>query len=147
MTTFIPRIPHYDTRVRESFDDQPFGAHVGIMIDTLRPGFAELHLDKRPELVQQLGFFHGGLIGVLADNATGAAMMTLLAENEGMLTVEYKINFLSPATGDRLIARAEVLRHGRTLTTARCDVFSVENGGEKLCATTLFTLIKIGGDA
>jgi uncharacterized protein (TIGR00369 family) len=144
LSDFQPRIAHYAERVRASFDAQPFGQHIGMELAAVRPGYAECRLRRRPELTQQLGYIHGSLLGALADNAAGIALMTLLAENEGMVTVEYKINFLTPATSEWLVARGQVLRTGKQLSVSRADLYCGDDAESGvLCATGLFTLMTL----
>ena len=99
----------------------------------------------RPDLTQQHGFFHGGLVGTLADNAGGYAAYTLMPADASILTVEYKINLLAPADGDLLIARGNVSRSGRTLTVCRSAVHVARSGTETLCAEALVTLMALPG--
>lgn len=138
---FQVRNPNYKAHVRLNFENQPLAQLIGVQISDIEAGNVTLEVPFRPELSQQLGYFHGGVMGMLADNAAGMATMTLLNEGEGLVTVEYKINFLSPAVGDRLIARGEVVRSGKTLTVCKVDIFARTNLEEKCCATALFTII------
>lgn len=106
-------------------------------------GIVELRLRFKPELQQQNGFAHGGVLSYLADNALTFAGGTRLGV--AVLTSEYKINYLRPAVGEWLVARAQVVYAGRTTATCRCDVFSVDaQGVEKICATAQGTIAKIG---
>lgn len=102
---------------------------------------AQLELAVRPELTQQHGFVHGGVLSYLADNALtyagGAAF------NSDALTSEFKINYLRPAVGERLIARSCIVYAGRTQAVCRCDVFAIKDGEEKLCATAQGTINKV----
>lgn len=103
----------------------------------------ELRLPLRDELRQQNGFAHGGVISYLADNALTFAGGSRLGI--AVLTAEYKINYLRPAVGTALVARAGVVYAGKTSATCRCDVFSVlEDGTEKICATAQGTIAKVG---
>lgn len=133
--------PAFATRVRESFARQPFMATLGAEIASVTPGQCEIRLPYRPGLGQQHGFFHGGVVGTLADNACGYASFTLADADSSVLTVEYKLNLMSPAAGEVLIARARVLRPGRTLVVAQADVLVVIDGREKPVATALATLM------
>ena len=99
----------------------------------------------REELTQQHGFFHGGVIGTLADNACGYAAFTLAPADASILTVEYKINIVSPGDGERLVARAKVARPGRSLVVCQADIHAVKGGAEKLVATALGTLMLMHG--
>lgn len=141
MTAFNPRNPDFERDVRDSFARQPFMATLGAELLAVGPGRTEIALAYDESLSQQHGYFHGGVIGTLADNAGGYAAFSLMPAGMTVLTVEYKLNIVAPATGERLISRGQVLRPGRTLTVTRSDVFAVDGGAEKLCATALQTLI------
>ncbi len=147
MTLFEPRDPHFERKVRESFVRQGFMGFLGVTLAAVEPGGCEMHLPFRPEFSQQHGFFHAGLIGTLADNAGGYAAFSLMDRESSILTVEYKLNLLAPGDGELLIARARVLKPGRTLTICRSDVFVIKGGVEKLCATCLMTLMAMAGMA
>ena len=123
--------------------EQPFSVLLGAELTAFEPGRAELTLPVRREHLQQHGFVHGGAVSYLADNALtyagGSALPGL-----GVVTSEYKINYLRPAVGDALIARASVLYAGKTQAVCRCDVFAVKDGNEKLCATAQGTIVTLG---
>ena len=141
MTGFEIRNPEYERDVRDSFARQAFMTTLGAELLLVGPGRTEIGLAYDEGLSQQHGYFHGGVIGTLADNAGGYAAFSLMPTGMTVLTVEYKLNIVAPGKGERLIARGEVLRPGRTLTVTRSDVFAVEGGKEKLCATALQTLM------
>jgi len=142
---FEPRTPRYQARVRDSFDRQGAMAHIGARIERVAPGEVDIAIDFRPELAQQHGFFHGGVVGMIADSAGGYAAFSLMPEDATVLTVEYKLNLMAPADGTRLVARGRVLKPGRTLTVARVDVAVLKDGQETLCATLLQTLMTLAG--
>jgi uncharacterized protein (TIGR00369 family) len=121
---------------------QPFSRLLGAELAELGERRAELRLVIRDEHRQHLGSAHGGVIGYLADNAMAFAASEGLTVN--VVTAEFKINYLRPAVGDRLIARAEAVGAGRSLTVARCDLYTVEAGAEKLCATAQGTISRLG---
>lgn len=135
--------PAYAQRVRASFYGQRFMGLIGATLSALTPGRCEIHLDFKPELTQQIGYFHAGIIGTIADNAGGYAALTLTPAGMEVLTVEYKINFMAPGQGEALIARGQVLKAGRTLIVCRSDVFNVKAGRESLAATATLTLLPI----
>lgn len=145
MTTFNTPNPHYAARVRDSFSRQPFMHHVGAAITLLEPGACDVALSHDPNLTQQHGFFHGGLVGAIADNASGYAAFTLAPSDFSILTVEFKVSFLSPAQGDSVLARGRVIKPGRTLVVSRSDIFAISRGVEKLVATALVTLMLMEG--
>jgi uncharacterized protein (TIGR00369 family) len=141
MTTPQPRNPDYADRVRDSFGRQAFMATIGAELTDVAPGHVEMRLPYRPELGQQHGFFHGGVIGTLADNAGGYAAFTLMSPEDSILTVEYKMNIVSPGRGDALVAVGTVLKPGRTLTVCEVKVYAETAGERKLCATAICTLM------
>lgn len=141
MANFEPRNPNYATVVRFSFHRQPFMAHIGATLVSIAPGACEIGLDHRPELTQQHGFVHGGAVGAIIDTAMGYAALSLAVPSSSVLTVEYKLNLVAPGDGDRLIARGEVARAGRTLIVSRGEVFAVKDGEETLCAVASQTVM------
>lgn len=123
------------------FDDQKFIHHLGVEISQLSEGYCEMTLDYDERWSQQYGYFHGGVIGTLADNVAGAAAATLMEGQGNCLTSEYKINLLTPAKGERIIATGKIIKSGRSLKVVESNVY-VMNGSERHhCATALVTLI------
>ena len=127
--------------VRGSFARQGLMRHLGAEITALVPGECEIRVPYRAELTQQHGYFHAGVTAAIADSACGYAAYSLMPANYSVLTVEYKINLVAPAAGEILIARARVVRSGKTLKVCAADVFAVNDGAETLCATTLSTIM------
>jgi uncharacterized protein (TIGR00369 family) len=109
--------------VRESFARQKAMALIGASLAAVEPGRAEVKLPYRAEITQQKGYVHGGIIGMIADNACGYAAYSLMPPSASLVTVEYKINILAPARG-ALVARGEVVKAGRTLTVTRAEVYA-----------------------
>lgn len=131
---------------RRILGEQPFSVLLGAQLTAFEVGSAELSLPVRREHMQQHGFVHGGVISYLADNALTYAGGSVLPR-PGVVTSEYKINYLRPAIGETLIARASVHYAGKTQAVCRCDVFAVKDGIEKLCATAQGTIVPIGAPA
>ena len=142
---FQPKDPDYAARVRASFDMQQAMRLIGAELAELEPGFAEIHLPHRPEITQQHGYIHGGVVGMIADSAAGYAANTLTPHDTSVLTVEYKLNLLAPADGQRLVARGEVIKPGRTLLITRAEVFAVRDEKWTLCAVMQQTIIAMHG--
>ncbi|MFF0063544.1 PaaI family thioesterase [Streptomyces sp. NPDC005279] len=135
-------------RIQDSFDRQGLMSHLGARITHIGPGRVHIELASRPEVTQQHGYFHAGATGAIADSAGGYAAYTLFPEDADVLTVEYKINLLAPAVGDRIEAVGTVLKAGRTLTVCQLEVFGVRNDGErKLVANGQQTLIRVNRPA
>jgi uncharacterized protein (TIGR00369 family) len=145
MARFEIRDPDYVQRVRDSFDRQGVMAFLGASLARVEPGECEIRLPYRPEITQQHGYFHGGIIGTISDSAGGYAAYTLMPPESSVLTVEYKMNLLAPGDGELLVARGSVLRPGRSLVVTRVDAFVVKDGRETLCATLLQTLMTMHG--
>ena len=141
--TFQPRFSDFESKVRASFARQKFMATLNAELTRVEPGFCEIVIPYDESITQQHGFFHAGIVGTLADNAAGYAAFSLMEENSSILTVEFKLNLLSPADGDVLIGRSQVMKNGKTLTICRSDVFVMKNGVEKLCAACQSTLIEL----
>jgi uncharacterized protein (TIGR00369 family) len=140
-----PGDPDYEARVRASFGRQKAMAFLGAEMTRVEPGFVEIALPYRAELTQQHGVFHGANVATIADSAGGYAAFTLFPADSSILTVEYKINLVAPAAGERLVARGRVLKPGRTLTVCELEVAAVKEGTPKTCALGLQTLICLEG--
>jgi len=144
-TPFEPRNPDYRARVYDSFARQHFMDLIGARLLSVAPGAVEIELPLRPALEQQHGYAHAGATWSIADSAAGYSSQSLMAADEGVLTVELKINLLSPARGERLIARGRVERAGRRLTIARADVFAESAGEEQHVAIAVGTFMAMAG--
>jgi len=132
-------------RIQSSFAKQGLMATLGASLDKVEPGAVEISLKPSPGVSQQHGFVHAGAVAAIADSAAGYAGLTMMPEGTGVLTAEFKINLLAPASGERIIARGRVVKSGRTLTLSQADVFAVKDGGEKLVAHLTATLMAIAG--
>jgi uncharacterized protein (TIGR00369 family) len=137
--------PHFAERVRASLARQQAMTLIGASMAVVEAGYTEIHLPHNPEITQQHGYIHGGVVGMIADSAAGYAASTLTAAEVGVLTVEYKLNLLAPAEGQLLIAEGSVVRYGRTLIVTRADVFAVSHGRKTLCALMQQTIITAHG--
>jgi len=138
-----PADPHFAARIRASFDRQKAMALIGASLTNVAPGAVEVALPFRDDLTQQKGFVHGGIIGMIADTACGYAAYSLMPADCSLVTVEYKMNILTPATAS-LAARGEVVKAGRTLTVARAEVYAQDG---KHVATMQQTLMMLAGRA
>jgi uncharacterized protein (TIGR00369 family) len=145
MPEFTPADPAFEARVRDSFGRQPAMTLIGATLGKVAPGYCEVELPHHPQITQQHGLIHGGVVGMIADSAGGYAAYSLFPADSTVMTVEYKLNLMAPADGERLVARSRVTRHGRTLTIVSLDVFANKNGRETHCATGLATMICLMG--
>lgn len=133
-------------KVRASFSKQSFLRTLGAEMTELEYGRCVLTARHRPDLLQQHGFMHAGVVSTLADTAAGYAALSTLAENTEVLTAEFKINLLSPAVGERLVAEARVARSGRTLVVVGADVYAVQGSVKKPVALFQGTLMAVNID-
>jgi uncharacterized protein (TIGR00369 family) len=139
--------PDFASRVRASFGRQQAMELIGAEMTLIEPGFCEIRLPYQPKLTQQHGFVHGGIVGMIADSAGGYAAYSLFPADASILTVEYKMNLLAPGKGEALVARARVLKPGRTLTVVHSDVYAIQAAKEVHCAAMQMTLITLQGRA
>ena len=139
--SFIPQDPDYDARVRASFREQRVMATFGVTIARLAPGEVVLNLPYREDLTQQHGFLHAGVVTAIADSACGYAAFTLMPADSNVLSIEFKVNLMAPARGERFEARARVLRAGKTITTCQAEVVAFDAGRETVVATLLGTMM------
>jgi uncharacterized protein (TIGR00369 family) len=136
--------PAIAAAIRTTLEGQGFTRLVGAEVVAVEPGVVVMALNRRDEVLQQNGLFHGGAIAYLIDNATTAAAATVIARAErSVLTAEYKVNFVAPSKGDRLTCRAEVLKRGRMLTVVEAKVTCRTDGAEKLVAVALATIAHV----
>ncbi len=126
--------------------EQPFSTLLGAELVAFEPGRAELRLPIRHELKQQHGFVHGGAMSYLADNALTYAGGSVMP-GQGVVTSEFKINYLRPAQGDALVARASVVYAGKSQIVCRCDIYAIDGDDEKLCASAQGTIAALGAPA
>jgi len=120
--------------IEKGFRDAPFIAHLGIELVDLGPGWCEAKLELQPWHLQQTSVAHAGVVATLADHCAGAAAFTQLAPGEYVVSVEYKINLLRGARGERLFCRADVLKRGQTLTVVESEVYAEAGGKRELVA-------------
>jgi uncharacterized protein (TIGR00369 family) len=140
-----PNDPDYAVRVRASFDGQAVMRLLGAQLAELRPGYCRIELPFRPDLTQQHGYIHAGIVSTIVDSAGGFAGFTLFPAESSVLTAEYKLNLLAPAVGERLIAVGEVVKPGRTLVITRGEVHAEAEGKRTLCAIMQQTLMVMAG--
>jgi uncharacterized protein (TIGR00369 family) len=131
-------------RIHANVGGQGFINLVGAELSALSRGHCTIAVERRPELLQQNGFFHGGVTAFLVDNATTIAAVT--SRGQPALTAEYKLNLLSPAAGEKLICRARVIKPGRQVAVVAADVFCLMDGVEKHTATALASIAMLSED-
>ena len=137
--------PDFAACVTASFSRQNAMHLIRATLPVVQLGRTEIHVPHWDGVEQQHGFVHGGVVGMIANSAAGYAAMTVVPASASVLTVEYKINLVAPADGEKLIARGHVVRPGRTLIVTRAEVFAVKDGKEILCALMQQTIMVMHG--
>lgn len=132
-----------EQRVRHCFSTQAFMSNLGAELTVVAQGALEIRLPFSSNLTQQNGYMHAGAITAVLDSACGYAALTMAPAGKEVLTVELKVNLLSPAVGEAFVARAQVKKAGRTLTICTADAFAINKGKEKLIATMLATIMAV----
>lgn len=143
MNSFTPLDPDFRKRVHMSFGLQQFMKTLGATLESVEAGFVEIHLPISAAITQQHGFVHAGAVASIADSACGYAAFSLMPADAGVLAVEFKINLMAPAKGEKLIARGRVIRAGRTLSVCQADVVAVVEGSEKNVAILTSTVMTV----
>jgi uncharacterized protein (TIGR00369 family) len=144
---FEPKDPEYADRVRASFARQAAMKTIGASLAAVEPGRVVIELPWAQELTQQHGFLHAGMVATGLDSACGYAGFSLMPADAAVLTIEYKINLLAPAQGQRFRMEGVVIKPGRTVTVAEGRAWAIEEGREKLIATMACTLMAVVGRA
>jgi len=142
---FVPDDPAFATRVPESFARQGAMATIGARLVAVAPGYCAIDLVPTPALAQQHGYVHAGVVAMIVDSAGGYAGFTLFPATASVLSVEFKLNLLAPAQGDRIVAEGFVVKSGRTLTITRGEVHAESAGRRTLVALMQQTLIAMHG--
>jgi len=142
---FTPAFDGFDARVRDSFARQGAMALIGAALADVAPGYCAIALEPRPEVSQQHGYVHAGILATLVDSAGGYAAFTLFGQDCSILTVEYKLNVLAPAQGERIVAEGFVVKPGRTLAITRGEVHAEQAGKRTLVAIMQQTLMVMRG--
>jgi uncharacterized protein (TIGR00369 family) len=143
----LPPDPDYASRVQASFERQKAMRLIGARLIRIAPGACTIELPYREDLTQQHGYIHAGIVSMIVDSAGGYAGFTMFPADASVLTVEYKLNLVAPAAGERLVAEASVVKPGRTLAITRGEVYAERAGARTLCAIMQQTLIVMAGKA
>lgn len=141
-----PPDPDYEARVRASFGRQQVMALLGARMTVVQPGMTEIVLPFREALTQQHGFIHAGVVTTIVDSACGYAALSLMPPGVGVLTIEFKVNLLNPAAGERLVARGQVVKPGRTLMVCTGEVIAERNDGTPQTVALMQTTMMVVRD-
>ncbi|GLS14192.1 PaaI family thioesterase [Hydrogenophaga electricum] len=143
--SFEPRDPDFEQRVRASFARQAAMRTLGATLAAVRPGQVEITLPWAEPLTQQHGFLHAGMVSTALDSACGYAGFSLMPTDAAVLTIEFKINLLAPAQGERFRMLGTVIKPGRTVTVCEGQAYAIDGDREKLIATMGCTLMAVIG--
>lgn len=144
-TAFKAQDPKFRDKAMTSFLAQPAMTLIRARMTRVDPGEVEIELPYSESITQQHGFVHGGILAAVLDSACGFAALSLFPAGAGVLTVEYKVNFLAPGRGDRFRFVGRVRKLGRTLTLTEADALAQTEGTEKLVATLTATMMTLTG--
>jgi uncharacterized protein (TIGR00369 family) len=142
-TGFEPRDPAFEARVRASFARQRAMHTIGACLVRVEPGEVELELPFRDDLTQQHGFLHAGIVTAIVDSACGYAALSLMERDAAVLSVEYKVNLLAPARGERMRAVGRVVKPGRTLLVCTGEVIAVTGDAESVVTIMQGTMMAV----
>ena len=133
----------FDALIRESFDRQTIMATIGATLETVERGRAVIALPYAKHICQQHGFLHAGVVTTIVDSACGYAAFSMMPEGSAVLTVEFKVNLMSPAKGDRFIAEGRVVKAGRTLTVTQGEVIAFDGDKQSTVAIITATMMRL----
>lgn len=145
MSAMRPADDRFAERVSDNFARQKVMKLLGARLGRVEPGLVEIELPNRPEFEQQDGFVHAGILGTIVDSAGGYAAYTLTPAGTNVLTVEFKLNFLLPAVGDRFVGRGRAVRVGKSIAVCELEVEAWKGKERKVCVRGLQTIALIGG--
>ena len=136
----------FETRVRASFARQKIMTTIGAELTRVNPGEVEIEMPFSAELTQQHGFLHAGIISTALDSACGYAAYSVMPTNAAVLTIEFKINLLSPGKGERFLFRGQVTKPGRTIIVADGQAYAYDGDSEaRMIATMTGTMMVVSG--
>ena len=145
MPSFRIQNPLFESEIRQSFANQSFMTSIGAELMGVSAGSVKIALPFRDDLLQHHGYLHGAVIAAIVDTACGYSALTLMPQDSTVLTVEYKVNFMSPAEGDRIVARGQVVKPGRNLTVCSGEAVTMAGGSEKVVAVLMATMVRVTG--
>ncbi len=142
---FEPLDPSWESRVRASFARQKMMETIGAVLERVAPGEVDIRVPFREAISQHHGFIHAGAITTAVDTACGYAALSLMPPGTGVLSIEFKVNLMSPGQGEAIVARGRVVKPGRNVTFCHGEVFAVDAGRERLVATMSATMMTVRG--
>lgn len=140
---FTPQASDFIKRVQSSFAQQKAMQLIGAGLSLVAPGEVQIELPYREDLTQQHGFLHAGIITTIVDSACGYAALSLMPAGASVLTIEFKVNLLAPAKGEKFLARGVVVKPGKTITVCSGEVFALGSAEPKLIATMTATMMSL----
>jgi len=143
---FEPLNPNYEAHLRQGFASQRVMETIGAYLISIVPGQVEIGLAFNADLTQQHGYLHAGIITTIVGSACGFAAYSLMPAGSGVLTVEYKVNLLAPARGEKFIATGRVIKPGRTLTVCAGEVYAMEGEARRQIALMQATMIRLAAE-
>ena len=145
MAATIVSAPDFEERVRKSFARQSVMATIGAELTVVTPGTVEIEMAYSPTLTQQHGFLHAGIISTALDSACGYAAYTVIEPEASILTIEFKVNLMSPGRGERFLFRGEITKPGSTIIVADGRGYAIGEGPAKLIASMTGSMMVVRG--
>ncbi|MBA3012071.1 MAG: PaaI family thioesterase [Proteobacteria bacterium] len=142
---FVPEDENYKEKVEKSFDRQQAMKTIGIALEEVVPGRVVLTMPYNQAYTQQHGFVHAGILSTALDSACGYAAFSFMPEESAVLSIEYKVNLLAPAKGEKFIITGQVLKAGKTVTVCQAEAHAVKGKEKKLVAQMTGTMMTVIG--
>ncbi len=143
MSSQFTAYPGYQDKVKDSFNRQAIMKTLNVSIDAIRPGEIELSFPYQSQLTQQHGFIHAGIVSTVLDSACGYAAFSLMPPDAAVLTIEFKVNLLSPSRGERFKAIGRVKKQGKTITVTEGVLVAYWENESKQVATMVGTMMSV----
>ena len=141
MEQFDPKDPNFKSKVEESFNRQEVMKTINAFLSKIEPGKVSIKLKYSSKITQQHGFVHAGIVSTVIDSACGYAALSLMPEDAGVLSIEFKVNLLAPAKGDYFVASGFVRKPGKNIIFTEGELMAYEGNEEKLIATMVATMM------
>ena len=141
MNEFRVSNPDFIQTVKQSFSKRGLMRYLGASLDVIEPGYVSISMQFSDDLTQQQDYYHAGSLTSIVDSACGYAALTLMPPSTEVLTIEFKVNFVAPAIGDRVVAHGRVVKPGSIITVCQGEVVAIQDGHEKVCAIMQATML------
>jgi uncharacterized protein (TIGR00369 family) len=136
-------VSDWEAVLRDSFARQTIMATLGATLETVEKGRAVIALPYAAHICQQHGYLHAGVVTTIVDSACGYAAFSMMPPQSAVLTIEFKVNLMAPAKGERFLAEGRVVKAGRTLTVTQGDVVAIDGDKRTTVAIITATMMRL----